>query len=266
MGPAERVRNAVAVACAAAIAVGAGPASLGSTPRVDQSSAARGVPVLMYHRVDLRLSARDPITVHLTVMAPAFETQLRLLRDAGDRSMTLDALRAAIDRRAPLPARRVVLTFDDGYEDNYTVVFPLLRRYGFIGTFFVVTSTIGTRDHLTAPQLREMAEAGMEIESHGVHHVDFSLLSPAAARSELARSRKTIEAWTGRPVVYFAYPAGRYNAGLERILEDVGYRGAVTERPGFVSPASPPYLLERVRIDHDDTAESFARRLGLPPR
>ena len=190
----------------------------------------------MYHRVDLRLSARDPITLHLTVMAPAFETQLRLLRDAGDRSMMLDALRAAIDRRAPLPGRRVVLTFDDGYEDNYTVVFPLLRRYGFIGTFFVVTSTIGTRDHLTAPQLREMAEAGMEIESHGVHHVDFSLLSPAAARSELARSRKTIEAWTGRPVAYFAYPAGRYNAGLERILEDLGYRGAVTERPGSDRP------------------------------
>src|SRR5205807_3005845 len=114
----------------------------GSTDRVDQPSAARGVPVLMYHRVDLRLSARDPITLHLTVMAPAFETQLRLLRDAGDRSMMLDVLRAAIDRRAPLPGRRVVLTFDDGYEDNYTVAFPFLRRLGLVGTFFVVSYSI----------------------------------------------------------------------------------------------------------------------------
>src|SRR5207245_7092409 len=108
---------------------------------------AQGVPVLMYHRVDPQLSARDPVTVHLTVMEPAFATQLRLLRDAGYRSMPLDLLRAALDQPAPLPARRVVLTFDDGYADHYTVIFPLLRRYGFVGTFFVVTSSVGTRDH-----------------------------------------------------------------------------------------------------------------------
>jgi peptidoglycan/xylan/chitin deacetylase (PgdA/CDA1 family) len=220
--------------------------------------------VLMYHRVDPQLSAHDPITVSLTVMAGTFEAQLQRLQAAGYRSTTLAAIREALDRHAPFPERRVVLTFDDGYEDHYTVVFPLLRRYGFAATFFVVTSAVGTRDHLTAPQIREMAQTGMEIESHGVHHIDFSVLLPDIARGELLQSRKAIEGWTGRPVTFFAYPAGRYSDALVHLLETLGYRGALTTRPGFVMPDSPPFTLARIRITHDDYPASFARKLGLP--
>jgi peptidoglycan/xylan/chitin deacetylase (PgdA/CDA1 family) len=228
------------------------------------AQAARGIPVLMYHRVDPQLSAHDPITVSLTVMEGTFEAQLQRLQAAGYRSMTLAAVREALDQRAPLPERRVVLTFDDGYEDNYTVVFPRLRRYGFAATFFVVTASVGTRDHLTVPQIREMAQAGMEIESHGVHHVDFSLLSLDDARRELRQSRKAIEGWTGRSVTFFAYPAGRYSNALVHLLDTLGYRGALTTRPGFVTLDSQPFTLARIRITHDDTPASFARKLGLP--
>ena len=224
----------------------------------------RGVPVLMYHRVDPQLSAHDPITVSLTVMTPAFETQLRLLRAAGYESAQLATVLDALDHRASLGERQVILTFDDGYEDNYTVVFPLLRKYGFTATFFVVTSVVGTRDHLTASQIREMAGAGMDIESHGVHHIDFSVLAPEVARRELVESRKKIEGWTGRPVAFFAYPAGRYNEALERLLEALGYRGALTTRYGFVTADSRPFALGRVRITHDDTPGSFTHKLGLP--
>ena len=222
------------------------------------------MPVLMYHRVDPELSARDPITVSLTVMTPAFESQLRLLRAAGYESAPFAAVRDALDHHTPLGGRQVILTFDDGYEDHYAVVFPLLRRYGFTATFFVVTSAVGTRDHLTVAQIREMAAAGMDMESHGVHHIDFSVLAPEAARRELVESRKTIEGWTGRQVGFFAYPAGRYNDGLERLLDTLGYRGALTTHPGFVTPDSRPFALERVRITHDDTPASFAHKLGLP--
>lgn len=218
----------------------------------------------MYHRVDPQLSAHDPITIGLTVMEGTFDAQLQRLQEAGYGSTTLAAVREALDRHAPLPERRVVLTFDDGYADNYTVVFPLLRRYGFAATFFVVTSSVGTRDHLTVPQIREMARAGMEIESHGVHHIDFSVLSLDDARRELLQSRKAIEGWTGRPVTFFAYPAGRYSDALVHLLGTLGYRGALTTRPGFVTEDSHPFTLARVRITHDDTPTSFARKLGLP--
>jgi len=217
----------------------------------------------MYHRVDAFLTARDAITVSLTVMAPAFEAQLRLLHDHGYGSVTLDDLWEALDRHTSVAGRRVVLTFDDGYDDSYAVVFPLLRRYGFAAAFFVVTSTVGTFGHLTVSQIQEMARAGMAIESHGVHHYDFSRMTLLDARVELTRSRRTIEAWTGRPVTFFAYPAGRYTAALGRLLSDLGYHGALTEVPGFVRPGSAPYALERVRVSHDDTPATFARKVGI---
>ncbi len=222
------------------------------------------VPVLMYHSVNAAPSANDPVTVSLTVLTPAFEAQLRRLREAGYRSVSLGDLWAGLVRHAPLPAHGVALTFDDGYTDNYTVVFPLLRRYGFTGAFFVVTSSVGTPGHLTVAQIQTMARAGMEIESHGQHHVDFTQFSLSTARGELSRSREIIAGWTGQPVTFFAYPAGRYSPALQRLLADLGYHGALTEIPGFVTPASAPFTLERVRVAHDDTARTFAQTLRLP--
>src|SRR5579884_2316372 len=91
--------------------------------------------------------------------------------------------------------------------------------------------------------------------------------SPASlpvARGELERSRALIARWTGRPVRFFAYPAGRFTPALVQLLRQVGYRGAVTEIPGFVTASSHPFTLERVRVDHDDTLASFAHKLDLP--
>ncbi len=218
----------------------------------------------MYHHVDTHPSALDPTTIHLTVLAPDFEAQLHLLRDQGYRSVTLDDLWTALGDRGSLPPRLIALTFDDGYDDNYTVTFPLLRRYGFVATFFVVTSRVGTPGHLTAAQIQEMARAGMAFESHGVHHFDFTLLPLPRAQAELVRSREMIEAWTGRPVTFFAYPGGRYTPELEHLLGDLGYRGAVTEVPGFVTPTSAQFALERFRVDNDETLVMFARTLAIP--
>ena len=267
--PSSRRRVLPVLAAVAGAAVSLASLAASSLPGAALGAAASAdtwrVPVLMYHRVDAQLVAHDPITVGLTVMTPVFEAQLSLLRNAGYQAMSLDDLWAGLVRHAPVPTRRVVLTFDDGYADSYTVVFPLLRRYGFVGTFFVVTSSVGTKDHLTVAQIRKMAQAGMEIESHGQHHLDFTQFSLPTARTELSRSREIISGWTGRPVNFFAYPAGRYSPALERLLGSLGYHGALTEIPGFVTPRSAPYTLERVRVSHDDTLRTFALKLSLPP-
>ena len=268
--PAATRPHPLLLAAALAIATAAGGAASPRTwdvPAAAWAGAAAArwhIPILMYHMVDTDVPSRDLLTLHLTVMAPAFEEQITLLRHAGYRALSLDDAWAAIRGGTP-PARGVVLTFDDGYEDNYSVAFPILKKYGFPGTFFVVTSTIGTRGHMTRAQLAEMARAGMAIESHGQHHIDFSQLSLGAARTELQRSRQIIAGWSGRPVAFFAYPAGRFTPALERLLGDLGYHGAVTEIPGFVTSASRPFALERVRIDHDDSLASFARKLDIPP-
>jgi peptidoglycan/xylan/chitin deacetylase (PgdA/CDA1 family) len=243
------------------------PASTASGPAGGPGgTAAAGswhIPVLMYHMVDTRIESPDLITLHLTVMAPVFEEQLRLLHHAGYRAGRLDEIWNGLNGHTP-PAHRIVLTFDDGYTDNYTVAFPLLKRYGWTGTFFVVTSTIGTRGHMTPAQLSEMSAAGMAIESHGQHHIDFSRLPLDAARTELSRSKQIIAGWSGKPVDFFAYPAGRFSPSLERLLDDLGYHGALTEVPGFASASSRPFALERVRVDHDDSLATFARKLNIP--
>jgi peptidoglycan/xylan/chitin deacetylase (PgdA/CDA1 family) len=246
---------------AAALATVLAPAA--GKHEVTASAARWHVPILMYHMVDTAVPSRDQITLHLTVMAPAFEAQVKLLRSAGYRPLSLDEVWGGLNGRTP--ARGVVLTFDDGYEDNYTVAFPILKKYGWTGTFFVVTSTIGTRGHMTASQLAEMSHAGMAIESHGQHHIDFSQLPLGDARTELSKSKQIIAGWSGKPVAFFAYPAGRFTPALERLLGDLGYHGALTEVPGFVTPASRPFALERVRVDHDDSLASFARKLDIPP-
>lgn len=241
----------------AATTAPSGPAAAGPP------AASWHIPVLMYHRVDTQVRSPDLITLHLTVTVPAFEEQLRLLRHAGYRPASLDEIWAGLQGRTPA-GRGIVLTFDDGYEDNYAVAFPLLKKYGWTGTFFVVTSTIGTRGHMTPAQLAEMSASGMAIESHGQHHIDFSQLSIGAARTELSKSKQIIAGWSGKPVEFFAYPAGRFNAPLERLLADLGYQGALTEIPGFVSASSRPFALERVRVDHDDSLATFARKLNIP--
>lgn len=254
---------------AAAAALNAAQPHAAQTPplsRPGHSSAATSswhIPVLMYHMVDTQVESRDLITLHLTVMAPAFEEQLRLLKHAGYRPASLEEIWKGLNGRAPRP-RGIVLTFDDGYEDNYSVAFPLLKKYGWTGTFFVVTSTIGTRGHMTPTQLAEMSAAGMAIESHGQHHIDFSQLSLETARTELSKSKQIIAGWSGRPVEFFAYPAGRFTPALERLLASLGYHGALTEVPGFVSAASRPFALERVRVDHDDGLATFAHKLNIP--
>jgi peptidoglycan/xylan/chitin deacetylase (PgdA/CDA1 family) len=278
---ARRAAAALVVALAAALAamppagplpVSAAPARQGPALRATTRSAAPAgstaswhVPVLMYHMVDTRVDAHDLISLHLTVMAPAFEDQLRLLRHAGYRPASLEDIWSGFNGRTP-PAHAIVLTFDDGYEDNYTVAFPLLKKYGWTGTFFVVTSTIGTRGHMTPSQLAEMSAAGMAIESHGQHHVDFSQLPLGAARTELSKSKQIIAGWSGKPVDFFAYPAGRFTPALEHLLASLGYHAALTEIPGFVSAASRPFALERVRVDHDDGPAAFARKLNIPLR
>lgn len=263
---AGRLRAALFAAAFAFAGMGAagGPAAPAAGGSPSAAPPRWRVPILMYHMVDTDVPPRDLITLHLTVIAPAFEAQLKLLRGAGYRPLSLDDVWGGLNGRTP-PPRGIVLTFDDGYLDNYTVAFPILKKYGWTGTFFVVTSTIGTRGHMTKAQLDEMSRAGMAIESHGQHHIDFSRLPLGLARTELAESKRIIAGWSGQPVAFFAYPAGRFNPSLERLLGNLGYHAAVTEVPGFTDASSRPFALERVRVDHDDSLSSFARKLDITP-
>lgn len=178
------------------------------------------IPVLMYHSVSVKKG--DPYCV-----PPAdFERQMRWLHDNGYAALTLDALWADLQNREAFPQKAVAVTFDDGYEDNYTNALPVLRRYGFRATVFVITGDIGdTRmGYLSAAQLLAMDREGFDVESHTVTHRRLSELPAAVQLRELSDSRGTLESLLRRPVEYLSYPYGDRDAQTEKLAKSLGYR------------------------------------------
>jgi peptidoglycan/xylan/chitin deacetylase (PgdA/CDA1 family) len=123
----------------------------------------------------------------------------------------------------------VVITFDDGYADNYTTVFPLLKKHGMKATIFLITDMIGTEGHLTEAQIKEMQESGLvHFGSHTASHTKMDLLTEYEIREELLTSKEIIEDITGEKVTALAYPNGIYTEKAEQLAMALGYRYAYT--------------------------------------
>jgi len=214
-----------------------------------------GVPVLMYHKVD-PLTPPGAVGQSLTLEPQVFEAQLRWLRAHGIRTLTMNELADAL-RRGEHPSHAVVLTFDDGYTDSATVVFPLLRKYGDRASFYVSANFIGDGHHMSWPQLRAMHAAGMEIGCHGSRHLDLSRIGPRGAAYEVNHCVAALTHYLARPTTY-AYPAGRWDAYTLQLMRGAGIKAALTERPGVVTSLAAPYTLPRRRIDRRAPPGAFA--------
>ncbi|MBV8355314.1 MAG: polysaccharide deacetylase family protein [Candidatus Eremiobacteraeota bacterium] len=219
------------------------------------AAADTGVPVLMYHAVN-DTTPRDPVGLDLTLPSAKFERQLQYLGRHRIPTLTAAELVAALEKGGT--PRGVVLTFDDGYADAATVVTPLLQRYGARATFFVNSGSVGSRNHVTWAQLREMIRAGMEIGAHGVHHVDLSTLDRAQQMHEAGICIEKIANYAGRRPVSYAYPSGAYDATTLDVMGALGLRSAWTERYGDVHDLRRRYELPRLRISRDGTPAHFA--------
>lgn len=269
------------------VLTGAAPTqpTAGATPRVNFATptATPGppittpidVPILMYHHVAPSPPA-DEFEARLTVLTADFEAQLAYLRCAGYTSITVAQLVDAMRGVTALPPHPVILTFDDGYSDAYSEVFPLLRRYGFLGSFAIVTGFVGQGDGAYASwdQLQEMADAGMEMLSHSVSHIDLGTSDDETDRREMIESKAELEARIGRPVRFFVYPSGEpFRSGTpERqqqvvaMLQEAGYEGALVAGPNSLTQdPSVPFALNRVRVQGGESVEAFAGSIGGPP-
>ena len=207
------------------------------------------VPSLMYHYVSW-LPTTDPnmtLRRSLTVSPTDFEEQLRYLRDQGYNGITTRDLWWSLDQTAPLPAKPVMLTFDDGYADAYSVVLPLLQKYGFVGVFFVSVNKVGTAGYITREQLRAIADAGMDVESHAMDHISMNT-TVAIQRYQMCTARQYLSDWTGTDVRSFAYPSGDYNADSFAALQGCGYLSAYKKMGGSVQSSANIFLLQRARV------------------
>ncbi len=231
----------------------------------------RGIPILMYHKVN-----PDPTVggYGLRVTPRTFEKEMRYLKTSGFHTVSLLDLADHFNRDTLLPARPVVITFDDGYLDNYTYAFPIIKKYGMTATIFVVADTVGginsfdyyahrqPLNHMAGwGELREMARAGITIGSHTLTHPHLAELSPDIARQEIAGSRKKLEQGLGRKVEVFCYPYGSYNSLTARLVQESGYAAAVTTRQGLGRKEDGLFTLRRIRIRGDYTQATFLHEL-----
>ena len=184
----------------------------------------KAITVLMYHAVaDAQGSeGADP---HYAVTRAQFRRHLELVAAAGARAASVESLIA----QPELHGTHVGFTFDDGHASNADAAADLLAHGG-SGDFFVNPSTVGTPHHLSWTALREMADVGMSIQSHGQHHRYLDELSPAEVEAELADSKREIEDRLGRPVTLFAPPGGRVAPGLGDVARRLGYQAVCSSR------------------------------------
>jgi peptidoglycan/xylan/chitin deacetylase (PgdA/CDA1 family) len=225
------------------------------------SASAVVLPILQYHAVDVR-----PIPgswgKRLTLSTARFQAEMDYLVGAGYHPVTLERVYARMAHLRPLPGKPVALTFDDGYRDNYTVAFPILRAHHFLATFFVITAAVGRPGYLTWADLRLMHAAGMAIESHTVHHENLDVLSAPRLATELAQSRAAIAAELGQIPAVLAYPGGDYNLRVAAATRSAGYLMAVLTHSGSRLNSSNTYLWPRMAIGANETPSGFTRALG----
>ena len=210
----------------------------------------------MYHYIGELPADADEYRVNLTVTPSQFETHLSYLQQNGYTTVTLDDLDAALQAGQPLPPKPIVLTFDDGHLDHYTNAFPALQRFGFSGTFFVITGLLDV-DHpnyINWEQAQEMEAAGMRIEPHTKSHLQLNDRGAEFLVYEVLGSIESVEAHLNRRPQMFSYPAGRYDEQTLSVVEAAGVRRAVTTQPGQQHTTDNRLELRRVRISGDTTA------------
>ncbi|MEP7335939.1 MAG: polysaccharide deacetylase family protein [Actinomycetota bacterium] len=208
------------------------------------------VPILMYHRIDALDPSLPAITRRLTVDPRDFNAQMKWLVAHGYRTITQQQLFDALFGGRRLPAKPVMITFDDGYRNVFGKASPILDRLSLRATAYVIVGRISNGDpsFLTRGQLRALERRGVEIGSHTLTHRDLTSLSSSELRHELLESRLALERALGHPVQWLAYPYGAYDARVVRMARGAGYVLGVTTRSGFRQHGRAPLELRRIEI------------------
>jgi peptidoglycan/xylan/chitin deacetylase (PgdA/CDA1 family) len=236
--------------------------SNGSSLERDPTDSLR-VPVLVYHNVAPHRIGETRTQATADVTPETFEAQMAYLREHGVAVVPLQQLVAALKGRAAVQEPAVVIAFDDGWEGQYRHAFPILRRFGYTATFFIITDAVGKDDYMTWDQLRELRRAGMTIGSHSrTHRVLTAIRDRCLLDDEIAGSRRVLESELRAPVAFFAYPFGAQTPSVLAAVRDAGYQAARGFPGGAWNRAADIWTLRSVGVTDD--LPRFAR-LCTPP-
>jgi peptidoglycan/xylan/chitin deacetylase (PgdA/CDA1 family) len=217
----------------------------------------------MYHYISEPPADADRYRRDLSVLPTDLDAQMVWLYENGYTTITLQDLLYHLTLGWPLPEKPIILTFDDGYKDAYENALPILQKYGFVGTFFIISDyiTFGDPNYVTWEQVIEMHNTGMDIQSHSRTHPDLRRLAEEKLLWQLLGSREAIEARMDKQARFFCYPSGRYDANTIRALQQYGYWAAVTTDYGATHSTEGLFTLTRLRMRRSDTLESFIAKV-----
>jgi peptidoglycan/xylan/chitin deacetylase (PgdA/CDA1 family) len=235
----------------------------------DPRQSAAAVPILMYHVV-----ANPPAGAPfpgLYVPRVEFVAQMRALARAGYHAVTLDRVWNAWHGEARLPARPIVLSFDNGYRTQYTVARPVLQRLGWVGDENLqLTGLPPLQGGLGRAEVRALVAAGWELDTQGFSHADLIRLDASQLWYQVAVARREIQRLFHVRASWFCYPSGHYNPTVIAAVKAAGYLGSTTVVPGWAGPRDDPYRIPRLRVLRSTSPEALlaliaAARQAPPP-
>lgn len=201
------------------------------------------IPILMYHSISDADSNNS-----LLIPVKDFEEQIKWLKENGFTPMLLDDVVQAYTT-GYVPKRPVAITFDDGYSDNYTEAYRILKENSMKGTFFIITNnTDNDGFYMNSAMLKEMKDSGMGIENHTSKHIEFTTISREDKFNIIKEGRDKLKEKVGVESNYICYPVGRYDDETIEVEKEMGIKAAVTTEYGISSLSDGLYSLKRVRI------------------
>lgn len=232
------------------------------------------VPILAYHSI-----SNEPARWirRFSVAPEMFLHQLELILDRGATALTISEFADAIAGKRSLPARPVVITFDDGLSDFRDEALPALRRAGVAATLYVTTGFLDDADRTTyfrpagawldSQALGEVRDQGVEIGAHSHTHPQLDTVPPNVAREEIQRSKDILEQLLQKPVRSFAYPHGFLDRTVRRLVRESGYESACACKNALSSTSDDPFALARLLVRATTAPTTFADWLdgrGVP--
>lgn len=217
-----------------------------SSPKTPDSTKLH-FPIFMYHHLDYfnDSTPHERIVTYIAITSKKLREQLDYIQKLGYETITFADIEAG-----NIPSKPIMLTFDDSYDDLYTKAYPELKKRHMKAISYVVTGKLDTKGYLTTEQVKELDLNGMEIAAHTITHPDLTKLKDDELKKEINDSKTFLEKLLNKPVLSFAYPFGKYSLRIRKIVEDAGYKYAVTVNPGLTN-FKEPLDLQRDRVYSD---------------
>jgi len=210
------------------------------------------VPILLYHHVGI-----SPSNSTYYVSPYEFEQQMYFLHAWGYQTISVELMVKAIKEGAELPPKPIILTFDDGSKSIYTAALPVLQKYNFTGTAYLVYNYIGAPTFVNVDEVKELYAAGWEIGSHSISHIDLTKY-PNKQESEIVKSRQRLQSLLDMPILTFAYPYGTYDVDSLHYVSYAGYIAAMGLGADMHQGRKNIYYLYRREIKSSYDLQTFA--------